>query len=317
MLSHPGKAKKGRAMDYILSTANLTKQYGKNTVVNAVNLHARQGEIYGLIGKNGAGKTTFLRMVGGLAAPTSGEIYLFGKKGKEAGICRTRVGSLIEAPGIYPNMTAEQNLRVKCIAMGVRDKDTPAKLLATVGLENTGSKKVKNFSLGMRQRLGIALALVGDPDLLLLDEPINGLDPQGIVEVRETLARLNEECGITMIISSHILEELSKLATQYGIIDGGVLLKELSREELLRDCSERIELETDQPQLACTVLETMGIHNYKVTGGGIIQIFERLEASGDITMALAKQGIKTMDITVKHEALEDYYLNITGGIRRV
>ncbi|MCD8119477.1 MAG: ATP-binding cassette domain-containing protein [Lachnospiraceae bacterium] len=302
-------------MDYILSTANLTKQYGKNTVVNAVNLHVRQGEIYGLIGKNGAGKTTFLKMAGGLAAPTSGEISLFGKTGRDARLCRTRVGSLIEAPGIYPNMTAEQNLRVKCIAMGVRDKDTPAKLLDTVGLGNTGSKKAKNFSLGMRQRLGIALALVGAPDLILLDEPINGLDPQGIVEVRETLARLNEEYGITMIISSHILEELSKLATHYGIIDGGMLLKELSREELLKECSERIELRADQPQLACTVLESMGIHNYKVTGGSLIQIFERLEDTGDITMALAKQGIKTVEIVVKQEALEQYYLNMTAGAK--
>ncbi len=178
-------------MDYLLSTTNLTKQFGKNKAVNSVCLHVRQGDIYGLIGRNGAGKTTFLKMAGGLSAPTEGEITLFGKSGKEAKPFFSRIGLLIEAPGVYPNMTAQQNLTIKCIAMGVRDKATPAKLLQTVGLADVGSKKVKNFSLGMKQRLGIALALVGDPDLLLLDEPINGLDPQGIVEMREMLVRLN------------------------------------------------------------------------------------------------------------------------------
>ncbi len=304
-------------MDYLLSTTNLTKQYGKHTAVKSVNLHLRQGEIYGLIGRNGAGKTTFLKMAGGLAAPTSGQISLFGRTGQEADICAARVGSLIEEPGIYPNLTAEQNLKIKCIAMGVRDQDAPEQLLRTVGLEEAAGKKVRKFSLGMRQRLGIALALVGDPDLLLLDEPINGLDPQGIVEVRKMLQQLNEERGITMIISSHILEELAKLATRYGIIDNGTLLTELSREELMQKCSERIELKADQPQLACTVLEEMGIHNYKVVGDDVIQIFERLEDTGEISITLAQKGIRVMEMTIRQEALEDYYLNLTGGVQHV
>ena len=210
-------------------------------------------------------------------------------------------------------------------AMGVSEDEVQAllengcdpgeieELLDIVGLSDTGKKKVKNFSMGMKQRLGIALALVGDPDLVILDEPINGLDPQGIAEVRDTLSRLNRERELTMIISSHILEELSKIATHYGIIHDGVLLQELTREELLERCSERIELKTDDTRRACTVLDEMGITGYKVVDADTIHIFERLNDSGEITMALAAHQIRTMGITVKNEALEDYYLNLTGG----
>ena len=229
-------------MEYLLTTNGLTKQYGRHKAVNAVNLHIRQGDIYGLIGRNGAGKTTILKMISGLAAPTEGEFSLFGKGGKDAYEYMSRIGTLIEAPGIYPNMSAAENIKLKCLAMGVRKKETIEELLEMVGLEYAGKKKVKNFSLGMKQRLGIALALVGDPDLVVLDEPINGLDPQGIAEVRETLQKLNKERNITFIISSHILEELSKMATNYGIIHDGVLLQEMTREELLEKCSERIEM---------------------------------------------------------------------------
>lgn len=300
-------------MDYLLKTNSLTKQYGRHKAVNSVNLHVRQGDIYGLIGRNGAGKTTLLKMISGLASPTEGDFSLFGKRGKSAYRCLSRVGTLIEAPGVYPNLTAEDNLRLKSLAMGVRRKEEIKELLSVVGLLDTGKKKVKNFSLGMKQRLGIALALVGSPDLVVLDEPINGLDPQGIAEVRDTLFRLNREKHITLIISSHILEELSKLATHYGIIHDGVLLQELTREELLAKCSERIELKTDDTRMACTVLEGMGIRNYKVVDQDTIHIFERLDGSGEITMALAKNQIRTLGITVKNEALEDYYLNLTGG----
>lgn len=300
-------------MEYLLTTNSLTKQYGGHKAVDAVNIHIRQGDIYGLIGRNGAGKTTILKMISGLAAPTSGDFSLFGKSGKSAAPYMSRIGTLIEAPGIYPNMSAAENLRMKCIAMGVRKKGVIEDLLNTVGLADAGKKKVKNFSLGMKQRLGIALALVGDPDLVILDEPINGLDPQGIADVRETLSKLNKERKITLIVSSHILEELAKIATNYGIIHDGVLLQELTREELLTKCSERIELKTSDTRRACTVLENMGIHNYKVVDVSTIHIFEHLTESGDITMVLAENGIKTMGITVKNEALEDYYLNLTGG----
>ncbi len=300
-------------MRYLLETNGLTKQYGRHKAVNAVNIHIRQGDIYGLIGRNGAGKTTFLRMISGLAVPTDGEFSLFGKKGKETRRYLSRVGALIERPGIYPNMSAAENLKIKCLAMGIRKKGEIEELLDIVGLSGTGRKKAKHFSMGMKQRLGIALALVGDPDLVILDEPINGLDPQGIAEVRETIAQLNRERNITFIISSHILEELSKIATRYGIIHDGVLLQELTREELLSRCSERIELKTDNTQKACTVLDGIGITDYKVVDADTIHIFEHLNDSGEITMALARNQVKTMGITVKNEALEDYYLNLTGG----
>ena len=304
-------------MKDLLSTNGLTKKFGRYKVVNAVNIHIRQGDIYGLIGRNGAGKTTILKMISGLAAPTEGDFSLFGKSEKAAYQYMSRIGTLIEAPGIYPNMSAYENMKLKCIAMGVRKQGVIEELLNTVGLGTVGKKKVKNFSLGMKQRLGIALALVGDPDLVILDEPINGLDPQGIAEVRETLFKLNKEKNITFIISSHILEELSKIATNYGIIHDGVLIKEMTREELLAECSERIELKTDDTGKACTVLENMGIHQYKVVDADTIQIFERLNDGGSITMTLAENGVKTVGITIKNEALEDYYLNLTGGALNV
>lgn len=304
-------------MKDLLSTNGLTKKFGRYKVVNAVNIHIRQGDIYGLIGRNGAGKTTILKMISGLVAPTEGDFSLFEKSGKAAYQYMSRIGTLIEAPGIYPNMSAYENMKLKCIAMGVRKQGVIEELLNTVGLGTVGKKKVKNFSLGMKQRLGIALALVGDPDLVILDEPINGLDPQGIAEVRETLFKLNKEKNITFIISSHILEELSKIATNYGIIHDGVLIKEMTREELLAECSERIELKTDDTGKACTVLENMGIHQYKVVDADTIQIFERLNDGGSITMTLAENGVKTVGITIKNEALEDYYLNLTGGASNV
>ncbi len=300
-------------MDYLLTTNGLTKKFGRHKAVDNVNIHIRRGDIYGLIGRNGAGKTTVLKIISGLAAQTEGDFSLFGKSGKSAYQYMSRIGTLIEAPGVYQNMSAYENLKMKCIAMGVRKPGEIEELLDIVGLANTGKKKVKNFSLGMKQRLGIALALVGNPDLVILDEPINGLDPQGIAEVRETLSRLNKERDITFIISSHILEELSKIATNYGIIHDGVLIKEMTREELLAECSERIELKTDDTEKACTVLEKMGILNYKVVDADTIHIFERLTDSGNITMTLAENNVKTMGITVKNEALEDYYLNLTGG----
>lgn len=304
-------------MEYILSTSGLTKQYGKNKAVNNVNIHIKQGDIYGLIGRNGAGKTTILKMISGLAAPSEGEFSIFGKSGKNATKVMNRIGTLIESPGIYRNLSAAQNLEIKCIAMGVRKKGVVEELLKTVGLENVGKKKVGKFSLGMKQRLGIALALVGDTDLVVLDEPINGLDPQGIAEVRETIERLNKEKGITFIISSHILEELSKIATNYGIIHNGELLQELAKEELISKCMERIELVTNDTQKAAVVLENMGITEYKIIDKTTIRIYERLNEVSEIAMKLCENGIRFKGISVKNEALEDYFLNITGGANNV
>ncbi len=307
-------------MKCLLETYDLTKEYStskkgasKNKVVDSVNIHVKQGDIYGLIGRNGAGKTTIMKMISGLITPTSGDFSLFGYKGKERLNVMHRIGTLVEAPGLYPKMSAYENLKLKCIAMGVHDYSVISKLLETVGLGDVGNKLAGKFSLGMKQRLGIAMALVGEPDLVILDEPINGLDPQGIAEIREIILTLNREKGITFIISSHILEELSKIATRYGIIDKGVILQELTNEELMQKCSERIEIKTDNCERACTILEEMGITEYKVVDSSCIQIFERLDASGEIAIAMAKGNVKTLSIQVKNEALEDYYLNLTGG----
>ena len=216
----------------------LTKQYGQHKAVNNVNLSVKKGEIYGLIGRNGAGKTTVLRLISGLAKPTEGDICLFEQNSHDMVYAQNRVRILIENPGIYPNMSAKDNVKLKCLAMGVSSKGYIAGLLEDVGLSAGDKKKVKHYSVGMKQRLGIALALVGNPELVILDEPINGLDPQGMAEIREIIVRLNTEKNITFIISSHILGELSKIATSYGIIEKGELKKQILKTELTEDLEE-------------------------------------------------------------------------------
>lgn len=299
--------------EFLLETHGLTKQYGHHKAVDSVNLHVKKGAIYGFIGRNGAGKTTCLRMIAGLARPTAGEISLFGYSGKELLQVRSRVGCLIETPGLYRNMTAYENLKVKCLMTGIKKKGYIEDILESVGLADTGNKRVKNFSLGMKQRLGVALALVGEPDLLVLDEPINGLDPQGIAEVRDTVQRLCDEKNMTIIISSHILEELAKIATDYGIIHNGSLIQELTREELMRRCSERIEITLDNPESALPVLDNMGFINYQVADKNHIYVFERLDESAALNMELAKHGVLVKGISITSEELESYFLNLTGG----
>lgn len=218
--------------EILLQTHALTKQYGHQKAVDNVDIHIKKGAIYGFIGRNGAGKTTCMRMICGLAKPTSGDIEMFGYSGNDLTKVRSRVGCLIETPGLYPNLSAQENLKLKCRLFGINKKGYTEEILRKVGLSDVGKKKTKNFSLGMKQRLGIGLALVGEPDLLVLDEPINGLDPQGIAEVRETIQNLCSQQDMTVFISSHILEELSKLATDYGIINNGSLIQEITREEL-------------------------------------------------------------------------------------
>ncbi|HBY32714.1 MAG TPA: bacitracin ABC transporter ATP-binding protein [Clostridiales bacterium] len=304
-------------MEYLLETDNITKKYGKITAVDHVSIHLKKGEIYGLIGRNGAGKTTLLKMLAGLAKPTEGNYSIFGESEKETAKLRDRIGVLIESPGLYPNMTALENMKIKALMLGMNDDAFLKELLADVGLDSRSEKlKVKQYSLGMKQRLGIAMTLVGHPDLLLLDEPINGLDPQGIVEIRELIARLSKERNITILISSHILEELSKISTRYGILHNGQLIDEFTHSELLRRCRERIEIRPSDATKAVTVIEKMGITEYKVLDKSVIQIFERLEDSGEIVLELAKNNIKTLGIAVKNEALEDYYLSLTGSAMR-
>ena len=302
--------------ELLLQTRNLTKQYGRHRAVDDVNMHIKKGAIYGFIGRNGAGKTTCLKMISGLSTPSYGEIEMFGYKGKDLQKVRSRVGCLIEAPGLYGNMSAYDNLNIKCKLTGIKKKGYIEELLKTVGLDAVGEKKTKHYSLGMKQRLGIALALVGEPDLLILDEPINGLDPQGIVEVRETIQKLAKERGMTICISSHILEELSKIATDYGIIHNGCLVQELTREELMKKCSERIELTLDNPKQAVPVLDDMGFNSYQVIDKEHIHIFERLGESASLNMELAKAGIPVKGISITSEELENYFLRLTGGDNR-
>ena len=302
---------------YLLSTQGLTKQYGRQKAVDHIDIHIKKGAIYGFIGRNGAGKTTTLKMISGLARPTDGEIIMFGYRGGGLKNIRSRVSCLIEAPGVYGNLSAYDNLKIKCKLFGIQEKSYIPEILEMVGLNHVGKKKVKHYSLGMKQRLGIGLTLVGDPDLLLLDEQINGLDPQGIVEVRDTILRLNEERNMTILVSSHILEELSKIATHYGIIHNGSLLQEMTKEELMKRCSERIEICLDEPKRAVPVLDEMGFTNYQIVDKERIHIFERLEESAGLNMELAKAGILVREIRITSEELEDYFLNLTGGASHV
>ena len=302
---------------YLLSTQGLTKQYGRQKAVDHIDIHIKKGAIYGFIGRNGAGKTTTLKMISGLARPTDGEIIMFGYRGGGLKNIRSRVSCLIEAPGVYGNLSAYDNLKIKCKLFGIQEKSYIPEILEMVGLNHVGKKKVKHYSLGMKQRLGIGLTLVGDPDLLLLDEPINGLDPQGIVEVRDTILRLNEERNMTILVSSHILEELSKIATHYGIIHNGSLLQEMTKEELMKRCSERIEICLDEPKRAVPVLDEMGFTNYQIVDKERIHIFERLEESAGLNMEFAKAGILVREIRITSEELEDYFLNLTGGASHV
>ena len=302
---------------YLLSTQGLTKQYGRQKAVDHIDIHIKKGAIYGFIGRNGAGKTTTLKMISGLARPTDGEIIMFGYRGGGLKNIRSRVSCLIEAPGVYGNLSAYDNLKIKCKLFGIQEKSYIPEILEMVGLNHVGKKKVKHYSLGMKQRLGIGLTLVGDPDLLLLSEPINGLDPQGIVEVRDTILRLNEERNMTILVSSHILEELSKIATHYGIIHNGSLLQEMTKEELMKRCSERIEICLDEPKRAVPVLDEMGFTNYQIVDKERIHIFERLEESAGLNMELAKAGILVREIRTTSEELEDYFLNLTGGASHV
>ena len=298
----------------ILEAHDLTKEYRHTVALDHIDLKIEKGKIYGFIGQNGAGKTTFLRLVTGLAFPTSGTLSLWGKTvEKELQEQRKRIGCMIETPALFPTMTAYQNMEMQRIQRGIPDKAVIQKTLDMVGLKDTGKKAVRNFSLGMRQRLGIAIALLNTPEFLILDEPINGLDPQGIAEVRDTIQRLRDERNMTILISSHILEELSKIATDYGIIHNGSLLQELTSEELMKRCSERIEIELIHPEQAVPILDRMGFTNYQVTDKSHIHIFERLNESANVNMELAKAGILVNGISITSEELETYFLNLTGG----
>ena len=299
--------------DYLLVTKDLTKVYKETVAADHVNIHIKKGSIYGLIGKNGAGKTTIMKMIAGLAKPTSGSFEYSGFNCSEDEAF-SRIGALIEAPAIDPNLTGFDNIRIKCLAFGIGDKKYINDLLDLVGLSHTWKKKAGKYSLGQKQRLGIALALVGDPDFLILDEPINGLDPQGIAEVREMLNKLNQERKITILISSHILEELSKLATDYAIIDSGRIVEESTNKELKEKCRDKIAIKTSDVAKAIPVIDGLGFKDYSVVNDKTIHVFDKLSDITVLNMELAKAMIPVESIGIESSDLEEYFLKVTGTI---
>lgn len=302
--------------DIILRASNVSKIYGKHKALDKVSLEIKRGMVYGIIGANGAGKSTFMRTVMGLISSDEGDIELFGQTGQKGlQLARRKMGQSIETPALYPELTAQKNMQVQAANGGVGDREIN-ELLAMVNLSHTGKKKVKNFSLGMRQRLAIACTLVTNPEFLILDEPINGLDPSGIVEMREIIQRLVSERGITVLLSSHILDELSQIATHYGILHEGKLINELSRDELSEVTRQYIELETHSSEKAVTVLDELGIKDYKVISSTVINIYERLDDAAKINHALVSAGVAVSRIATTRQKLEDYFLQLTGGVHR-
>ncbi len=300
-------------MDYVLQTDSLKKHYKKTQALDGLTMHVPKGAIYGFVGKNGAGKTTLIRLISGLQEPTSGTFTLYGIRSDSNDIvkARRRIGAIIETPAIYVDMTAEENLKQQYLILGLPSYDGIPELLKLVGLENTGKKKVKRFSLGMKQRLGIAIALAGDPDFLILDEPINGLDPQGIVDMREMILKLNRERQITVLISSHILDELSRLATHYGIIDHGRMVKELSAEELDAVCRKCVRMEVSDTSVLARVLDTMHLE-YKILSETSADVFEKVTVT-PLVMALAKENCEVLSMNERDESLESYFISLVGG----
>ncbi len=301
-------------MEYVLTTAALQKKYGSFTALNNVSMHIPKGSIYGFVGRNGAGKTTLIRLICGLQTPTAGEYRLFGKANTEKDIVksRKRMGAVVETPSIYLDMSAEDNLKEQYRILGLPSFDSIPGLLALVGLSDTGRKKAKNFSLGMRQRLGIAVALSGNPDFLVLDEPANGLDPQGIIEMRELILKLNREQGITVLISSHILDELSRLATHYGFIDKGTILREISAVDLEDACRKCLCVTVSDVQTLCTVLDDKEI-KYHVLSDNQAEIYGSITVT-ELVESLSARGCVLSAIHEREEGLENYYINLIGGM---
>jgi len=300
-------------MEYVLTAEDLCKSYRKCKALNGLSMHVPKGAIYGVIGRNGAGKTTLLRLLCGMQYPTSGEYTLFGKKGtdKEIVMSRRKMGAVVEKPSIYLSMTAAENLEQQYRVLGLPSFEGIRELLELVGLADTGKKKVKHFSLGMKQRLGIAVALCGNPEFLVLDEPANGLDPQGIMEIRELILKLNRENQITFLISSHILEELAKFATHYGFVEGGQMVRELSAEELEASCRKCMHVEVSDTRALARVLDAKGIE-YSILSEREAEIFAQLDVT-ELVALLTKEGCTLYSMAEKEESLESFYISLVGG----
>lgn len=294
--------------EYVLETKDLTKKYSKKAVVDSLNIKIRKGDIYGFIGKNGAGKTTTIKMIAGLASPSSGEVTLFGSSDLAQG--RKKIGTIIENPSIYPYLTARQNIEVHCIMKGVSDSAITNQILDIVGLSTAGSKKAKKFSLGMKQRLAIGIALVGSPEFLILDEPINGLDPIGIKDIRNLILRLTQEAGITVLISSHILGELMKIATCYGIIKDGKIVKQITADEMREIVKPQAEFVVSDPEKTQAIFrEIFGINDMEVQGNWI-RINEAVEKFDDIKKCLEENDIVISSVRKINDDYEEYLIKL-------
>ncbi len=300
-------------MEIVLETNNLEKRYKDFRALNHANIHIEKGAIYGLIGKNGAGKTTLIRIICGLQEPTSGSYIIYGKRNNSTDIinARKRMGAIIETPSIYGEMSARDNIILQYKLVGMPEYDGVNELLKLVGLENTGKKKAKDFSLGMKQRLGIAIALANNPDFLILDEPINGLDPQGIIEIRELILKLNKEKRITILISSHYLDELSKIATHYGFLDSGSIIQEITSEELMKKMEHKLILKVSDEKEFVKYFEKNKI-SYEVVDSKTINVYGKYNLSKFIN-ELSKKNLIADEIHEQQESLENYYMNLIGG----
>ena len=302
-------------MDYMIQTTALTKSYKGKTVVDHVNLHVRKGEIYGFVGPNGAGKSTIMKMLLNLVQPDSGEVYILGEKMSEESFeCLKQIGSIIENPYFYEKMTARQNLEFHCDYMGYHNPARIDEVLELVRLQNIDGKSITHFSLGMKQRLAIARAILTKPELLILDEPINALDPEGIKEMRLLFQRLNQDFGTTIFISSHILSEVEQIADRIGIITGGSLLKEVSMSDVHEYQAEYMEINVDDVKKAACLLETYGKYaHFTVTGNCGIRIYDKNVSGKEISALLVKNGVGLESIGRKENSLEDYFFQLTGG----
>ncbi len=304
-------------MSSVLSTKALSKRYKKHMAVSGVNMNIERGDIYGFVGENGSGKTTVIRLITGLIFPHSGGFELFGvnNRSKSIGKARSRIGAIVESPSIYMNMSAYDNLKTQCTILGINGEDKILSVLNDVGLEELYNEKkhASNFSLGMRQRLGIAMALLGDPEFLILDEPMNGLDPAGIVGIRELILKLNRERGITFLISSHILTELSLVATKYGIISKGKLIKEITSEQLHNECSKTTVISADDPDGLAEAVKGCVENKVEYT-------FDGVKIIGDVDLtallsAVIRSGVKILSVNCSETSFEDYYLSVIGGAK--
>ena len=300
-------------MEMMLTVQDLTKRYQDFKALDHFSMNVEKGAIYGFVGRNGAGKTTLIRTICGLQAPSQGTYTLLGRKHNDPKIAKSRrkMGAVIETPSLYRELNARENLEVQLRMLGLAESAEIDRLLALVGLSEAGRKKVKDFSLGMRQRLAMAVALAGDPDFLVLDEPVNGLDPQGIIEVRELILKLNQKHQVTVMISSHNLDELARLATVYGFIDHGRMVKEIAADELEKTCRKCVELSVGSPEAAVETLESTGA-DYRVTAADTVEVYGEIGLS-DLLLKLAKNGCAVLSMKARDESLESYYLSLVGG----